>query len=257
MLDIAQIESFYPPVLRSFKRNLLREYLQYKILDHIFHSKKAVKLVFMGGTAIHLLHGSGRFSEDLHFDNRGLDFDELGKLGEEILKALAMQGYDIESKIVAKSAWHLHLRFPRILYDSGISGHRDEVLTIQVDTEPQRYDYAPQMVILNKFDVFSRIAVVPAPVLLSQKICCLFTRKRPMGRDIFDIIFLLGKTGPDTAYLKAKLDIGDHSALRGKLLRRCEEIDFKQCARDVEPFLFDAREAEKIEAFVDLVKARF
>ena len=37
MLDLKQIESFYPEYLRSFKRNLLREYLQYKILEAIFY----------------------------------------------------------------------------------------------------------------------------------------------------------------------------------------------------------------------------
>ena len=49
----------------------------------------------------------------------------------------------------------------------------------------------------------------------------------------------------------------DFLRFKEQLLRRCGEIDFKQCARDVEPFLFDAREAEKITAFVDIVKARF
>ena len=29
MLDIKQIESFYPEPLRAFKKNLLREYLQF------------------------------------------------------------------------------------------------------------------------------------------------------------------------------------------------------------------------------------
>ena len=29
MLDIKQIESFYPELLRAFKKNLLRDYLQF------------------------------------------------------------------------------------------------------------------------------------------------------------------------------------------------------------------------------------
>jgi hypothetical protein len=33
MLSLAQIESFYPENLRFYKRNLLREYLQYIILE--------------------------------------------------------------------------------------------------------------------------------------------------------------------------------------------------------------------------------
>ena len=54
MLDIDQIESFYPVQLRIFKKNLLREYLQYKILEIIFDSNFGEKLSFMGGTTIRI-----------------------------------------------------------------------------------------------------------------------------------------------------------------------------------------------------------
>ena len=33
MLEFGQIESFYPESYRAFKKNILREYLQYKILE--------------------------------------------------------------------------------------------------------------------------------------------------------------------------------------------------------------------------------
>ncbi len=71
MLDIKQIESFYPENLRPFKRNLLREYVQYKILETVYESDWSQKLVFTGGTAIHLLHGNTRF-----FDLSRCDFTE-------------------------------------------------------------------------------------------------------------------------------------------------------------------------------------
>jgi len=41
MLDIKQIETFYPDSLKPFKRNILREYLQYKILEAVFDSSLA------------------------------------------------------------------------------------------------------------------------------------------------------------------------------------------------------------------------
>jgi hypothetical protein len=62
MLDLAQIESYYPEPLRTFKRNLLREYLQYKVLEIIYDSKAGSRLAFIGGTAIHIIHGAPRFS---------------------------------------------------------------------------------------------------------------------------------------------------------------------------------------------------
>ncbi|GFP25527.1 hypothetical protein HKBW3S25_01007 [Candidatus Hakubella thermalkaliphila] len=47
MLDLKQIELFYPESLRPFKRNLLLEYLQYKILEIIFDSEFGEKLAFI------------------------------------------------------------------------------------------------------------------------------------------------------------------------------------------------------------------
>ena len=257
MLDLAHIESFYPAVLRPFRRNLLREYLQYKILEQIFGSPWAGKLAFMGGTAIHLIHGNTRFSEDLDFDNRGIDDVSFRKLGAHIVTALKRQGYEVEINVVVKSAFHHHLRFPRLLYDTGISRHRDEVLTVQVDAEPQNYSYMPEKVLLSRFDVFTRIAVVPAGLLVAQKIACLFTRKRPLGRDAFDIVYLAGKAAPDMGYLRLKLGIVDKADLKAKLLQRCGKINFRQCARDVGPFLFDPEDAKKVERFAEWVTTAF
>ena len=44
MISINQIEQLYPENLRGFKRNILREYLQYKILELIFNSRLASSL---------------------------------------------------------------------------------------------------------------------------------------------------------------------------------------------------------------------
>jgi hypothetical protein len=51
-----EIEAYYPENLRPFKRSLMREYIQYKILEIIFGSNQAEKLSFLGGTAIRMLH---------------------------------------------------------------------------------------------------------------------------------------------------------------------------------------------------------
>jgi hypothetical protein len=62
MLNLNQIESFYPENLRIYKRNLLREYLQYVILDIIYSSEYGNRLVFMGGTAIHFSKTNPNFN---------------------------------------------------------------------------------------------------------------------------------------------------------------------------------------------------
>jgi predicted nucleotidyltransferase component of viral defense system len=86
MLDIEQIQSFYPEHIRPFKKNLLREYLQYKILEAIFESPLAEKLTLMGGTCIHIIHGSPRFSEVLDFDNPDIDRHDFETLSQKELR---------------------------------------------------------------------------------------------------------------------------------------------------------------------------
>jgi predicted nucleotidyltransferase component of viral defense system len=254
MLDIKQIESFYPEQLRPFKKNLLREYLQYKILEAIFESPLAGKLIFMGGTCIHMVHGSPRFSEDLDFDNPGIDRRDFKVLSQRVKRALELQGYIVELKNTYQDAFRAYLRFPGLLHAGGISGHQDEKLLIQIDTEPQEAQYSSEKFILNKFDVFSRINIVPADILLAQKIYCIFNRSRPMGRDFFDVVFLLGKTSVNFDYLNQKLSIRNKADLRNKLLSRCAPLDFSRLAKDLEPFVYSKKEVNRVLMFLDVVR---
>ena len=253
MLSIKEIESYYPENLRAFKRSLMREYIQYKILEIIFGSNQAVKLSFLGGTAIRMLHGNKRFSEDLDFDNFGLKEKEFENLAAEIRKKLKMEGYNTEIKNVFKNAYHCYVRIPGLLFDSGISGHKEEKILIQIDTEPQLFDYLPDNLIVNKFDVFSRTRVTPPDILLSQKIVAIFNRKRKMGRDFYDTLFLFGKVSPNFDFLRLKIGMQDIAELKKNLLSLCKELDFAALARDVEPFLFSAIDAKKVLAFPDYI----
>lgn len=87
MISINQIEQFYPENLRSLKRNIMREYLQYKILEIIFSSRLAPKLSFIGGTVLRIVHENTRFSEDLDFDNFKLSESDFDLLTKEILSS--------------------------------------------------------------------------------------------------------------------------------------------------------------------------
>ena len=254
MLDIKQIESFYPEQLWPFKKNLLREYLQYKVLEAIFESPLADKLTFMGGTCIHIVHGSPRFSENLDFDNPGIGRHDFKVLSLRIKRTLELQGYTVELKNTYQNAFRAYLRFPGLLYTSGISGHRDQKLLIQIDTEPQKVQYNTDKFILNKFDVFSRINIVPADILAAQKIFCIFNRSRPMGRDFFDVVFLLGKSGVNFDYLSQKMSIQNKTELRDRLLLRCAHLDFRRLAKDLEPFVYSKKEVNRVLMFPDFVQ---
>lgn len=254
MINIKQIEQYYPENLRGFKRNIMREYLQYKILEIIFNSRLASKLSFLGGTVLRIVHENTRFSEDLDFDNFKLSESDFVLLTREIQNGLQMEGYSVEVRNVIKSAFRCYIKLPQVLFDNAMSDLKGEKILIQVDTEPHDFDYKPDKVFLNKFDVFTQIAVTPQDILLAQKIYALLNRKRAKGRDYYDVIFLLQKTKPNYDYLKQKTGLADSQALKRKLIDHLKVLNLKELAKDVEPFLFNPSDSKKIISFPEYIK---
>lgn len=249
MLNFNDILSYYPQKLRIFKENILKEYLQYLILNIVFSTEYSNKLVFLGGTAIRIIHNSTRFSEDLDFDNTGLSKTDFGKISEIIRKQLELEGYNVEIENIFKGAFHCYIKFPGLLFQNELSGHEQEKILIQLDAEPQKYNYRPEKYLLNKFGIFRYINTIPLNLLLSQKICACFTRKRAKGRDFFDVVYLMGKTTPDYKFLEEHLDIKTKRRLVAKLGELSASLDFKKLAKDVEPFLFDPSQKERVTNF--------
>lgn len=249
MLDFDQIKNQYSPQLQGFQRAILREYLQYKILQAVFESKQASRLSFLGGTALRIIHGNTRFSEDIDLDNFGLSWQAFGDMIQKVRRFLELEGFDVEIREVARGAYHCYLRFPQLLYEQGVSAHPDEKILIQVDTAAQGYDYQPQLVVLNKFDIFTQIRVTPLEVLLSQKIFTAINRKRAKGRDFYDITFLFSKTKPDFSFLEQKMAIHSPAELRDVLLEKIAGCDFEALAKDVAPFLVSQDEVKRVLLF--------
>ena len=249
MLSINEIEKQYPEKLRVFRRFILREYLQHKILALIYESKYGSKLCFLGGTCLRIIHNNTRFSEDLDFDCLKLTERSFSAISLEIKKGLEREGYGVEFRAVSKGAFHCYIKFPGLLFTEGLSGHKEEKILIQLDAEPQHYKFNPETFILNKFDVFTTILTTPKSLLLSQKIHAALNRKQAKGRDFFDIMFLLSDTKPDFDYLQQKLGIKTEKQLKEKLIARCNKLNMKQVADDVKPFLFESKDAVKVEIF--------
>ncbi len=136
----------------------------------------------------------------------------------------------------------------------GLSRHRAEKLLVQLDTEPQQVNYTPDKVILNRFDVFTRINAVPPDTLLGQKLLCILNRKRALGRDFFDAIFLMGKTKVNMAYLNQKLGVSSRKELLKRLRERCAVLNFEQLATDVAPLVYRGNDIERVRAFMQYVE---
>lgn len=175
-------------------------------------------------------------------------------IGYKVKLFLELEGFLVETSMVAKGAFHCDLRFPKLLYDLGLSPHQQEKILIQLDTVAQGYPYSPEVRILNKFDVFTEIRVTPLNVLLSQKIDTAINRKRPKGRDFYDITFLLSKTKPDFGFIKLKMGVTSPESLREELLPKIGDINFEALADDVVSFLISKEKVKRVVKFKDFWK---
>lgn len=258
MISLDKILLAYPEHLRAFKESILKEYLQYKILSSIFNSQYAAKLVFLGGTALRIVHESTRFSEDLDFDNLGLSEEEFTNLSTIIERDLALEGLEVEISTVTKNAYRIKIRIPKLLFNLGLSSMDTHKILIQVDTVPQNFEYKPEKQLINKFDVFTQINVVPKGLLLAQKIYAAMNRKRTMGRDFFDIVFLSGLGAkPNFDYLKKNIGISSQEDLKKYLLEKTKLMNFENLAKDVEPLLFDPNDKRKVLLFRQFLEELF
>ena len=254
MLEPSVVYQAWQDSAPVWRTSILREYLQLKTLQYIYGAVYGANLVFMGGTAIHLFTGSPRFSEDLDFDNRGVSAPQFRTLAGDLVRRFALEGVACDVVVKEHQGMTAVLRFTDIVQRWGLSGHRDSVLRIKVDMEPQDFDVAPERRILSRLDVFVPVLLTPPSVLLAQKFTALLHRARTMGRDLYDISWLLGQTRPDYAYLEAKVGIPDAIHLRQVVLDKLTTLDLPTLRTDVLPFLPSPAEADRITLFREAIR---
>lgn len=254
MLSLSQIKAQYPAALQPFSHFILREYLQHKLLQLIYNSPLGDRFFFLGGTCLRIVHGNNRFSEDLDFDNTGVTAAEFGELAAVVVRGMELEGYEVDMKMVLKDAYHCHVRFPELLFKDGLSGHREERIFIQLDTDPQYFAFESDLYLLNRFDIFTQIQTTPPDLLLAQKFYAILNRVRNKGRDFYDAVFLLGRqVRPNYAYLTQKRGIETPADLKAQLLAHCLTLDM-QAADDVRPFLFNPREDRLVTSFPQYIQ---
>ena len=174
-------------------RNLVREYLQARILEALQKSGAMIPLAFHGGTALRFLFSHGRYSEDLDFALEGNHeyYDFRGYL-KAIRSELSPEGYQIEIKANdQKTVNSAYIRFPGLLYELGLSPMQSEVIAvkIEVDTTPPRG--AGLVTTVVRRYVVLQLHHHDKASLLSGKIHALLQRPYPKGRDIYDLLWYL------------------------------------------------------------------
>lgn len=253
MIGLEQIRKYFPEQIRDnavFYKYMIKEYLQLLILDYLSSTHYIQKIIFIGGTNLRLVKGIDRFSEDLGFDCKTLSGEEFREMTDSIVLFLERAGWRVETRDKNSpklTAFRRNIYFPELLFDMGLSGHKEERFLIKVESQDQGVIYEPVIVNISGCGFFFPFPVPSDSVLCSMKIAAMLARSK--GRDFYDLMFLLAQAKPDYAFLTKRCGISNPQALRKAIHERLKTIDLKVKQRDFEHLLFNKASSEKILRF--------
>lgn len=200
--------------------NIVREYFQHVFLSELYKLPDAEHVLFKGGTALRIVNGSPRFSEDLDFSVFGIAERNLKKFVEDLfVKVLAKtEQLGIHVEIGEKSdktsggyfgvATFKLLDFPPVGVEINISARNGRGVKGEVDSVAN--DFVPTYSLIH----------LPQNELVEEKVFgALLERKKP--RDFYDLYFIMRK-GMLSADHKIRL-----KEVKNLILTEAKKIDFR------------------------------
>lgn len=269
MLSFEEIKKQFDESLAGINafRAMVKEYLQCKTLELIYHGPYKANLVFIGGTKLRLIDNFNRFSEDIDFDITGdySDKDHL-LLCEYLVKEFSQQNIvaeiDKEKKPGQGAVFTRYINFPGVMESIGFKDVPDRKFFIKLDAQKHEFGsfhYTPETNIINRFDVFTPVRNAPNAVILATKLCAILERAK--GRDFYDIVELVKITRPDLDYIANRLQygklktnyLGPETYL--ELVKPViDSIDWNDKTVEIEKFLFNRNESIKVKMFPAFAK---
>ena len=250
--------------------NALREILQEIALCGLGRGKFFEKGAMYGGTALRILHGLDRFSEDMDFSllepQSDLDLKRYWSFLEEELRAwgfaTTVRPKEKSRESFVESAFlKVGTRESLLIIEAGpdvvASAHPGQRLRIrlEVDTDPPAGFHIETRFLLNPVP-FS-VRVYDPPSLFAGKmhaVLCREWKTRVKGRDWYDFVWHVGRgTELDLAHLEARMRQSGHftgdspldePTFEQLLHKRIETVDLQRAKKDVERFLPDPRSVE-------------
>lgn len=248
-------------------RNLLKESLQFYVLDYIYNSTLGQSLIFTGGSALRICYGLNRLSEDLDFDldkNKNIDKE---KIVSDILDYFKKRQYfsKIEASISGQEE-KIYLKFP-ILYDLGVAKRPEsDKLYVKIETAKNISEYyQSEFIPLSKFNLNFVIKAYTLETLMASKIIAILKRTFKKGRgdkitfkgrDYYDLLwFLQKKINPDIKRLNDVLKINDKKEVYSALWGKIEKISQAYLKEDLLPLFEDGRFIENYcQNYKEMVK---
>ncbi len=247
--------------------NALREILQDVALLGLWRSKFFEHAAFYGGTALRLLYGLDRYSEDLDFSLLKTDDTfSLGTYGEALCREISSFGFDVDfedRKKARNSAIESAFLKANTYKQLVVIGVTEELLSdlhpaknlkirLEVDTDPP-----------GDFETETRYVLQPVPFpvrtyrlpdLFAGKLHAILCRKwrtRVKGRDWYDLVWHIANY-PQVrlTHLESRMrQSGDYTdgevlapeILQAMLRRAVDDLDVEKARREVAPFIRDQR----------------
>ena len=241
----------------------LREILQEIALLGMWRSKFFDKAAFYGGTALRILYGLDRFSEDLDFSllSPSKRFD-LSRYSASLQKELDGFGFNVKIEQRAKAvSTNIHSAFLKAntLKQLLVIETAEEIvrridrgqilkIKIEVDTDPPPAFESQVHYLLQPIPFAVRVYALPD--LFAGKMHAILCRRwktRVKGRDWYDLVWYvanhpelhlahLEQRMRQTGHWKGKKSL-TQEAFRELFSKRIEALDVDQARREVEPFV--------------------
>lgn len=260
------------------KKDILREILQQSALLGLARHNFFEHAAFYGETALRILYGLDRFSEDLDFSllkpNAQFNFQpyldgmqrEMASLGFHIEIKMKDRESPIVSAFLKANTLKLLLTIEENAVRRGVHGEEKIPIKLEIDTNPP-----------PGFEVETKLVINPAPFyVLTYKpqdlfagkmhaILCREWKSRVKGRDWFDFIwFIKNQISVHLAHLQSRMrqsgHLPEHETLdREKFLeflkKRIATVNWDQAKNDVRPFISDPKAIDLWSAsfFMDLL----
>jgi len=267
---VEQMLARYATTNKKETENALKEIIQELALVGLYRAKFFEKAAFYGGTALRILYGLPRFSEDLDFTLYAPDPKfKLDSYFVSIKREMASFGFEVEMETIHKSEecliesafikanTKIHLLKIKSLskYSSNTQPNEKIQIKFEVDTDP-----AVQFEVETKYlfqPVSAPIITLKQPDLFAGKIHALLYRKwknRVKGRDFYDYTWYLSKKIPVRGkyfFEKAQQSGGltesfklNEISLKKLILDRISKIDLEKAKEDIRPFIRDVPELD-------------
>jgi len=210
---------------------IAREYLQHLFLSVFYQHPNSSQVIFKGGTALHVIFGAPRFSEDLDF-TVNLAEGKFLKLVSDVFKELsAFGGISFkERETFTGKRFLLTAKLPIIKFAIFINldfSFREKSVLFEKTTIKTEYPilYKSYVYHYSKEEIFA------------EKIRAILTREK--GRDIYDLWYLLNiGVKVDPMLVADKVKYYDLENIQKKdVLARINNFSEKKFIEDLRPFV--------------------